>query len=762
MNQLPKISVVVPSFNQGKYLGETLESIFRQAYPRLEVVVIDGGSTDESLEVIERFSDRLAYWQSRPDKGQANAINIGAAHCSGDLIAWLNSDDFYWKDCLWTVGHAYLDHPARGLYIGNGLRFKQGLYSPFCERHLALNREALIEGLDYILQPSTFFLRAAWDAVHGLDERLHYCMDWDIIIRIAQRYPAVLVNEFLAVSREYAETKTSGGGMQRAIEILNLAQTYSTSGMTPGALFYLCETLLAVDGDHPVGGLKPYFHEMMRAVAHQFSLSYGNSDGFPQLSDSQDVTYLPFADANNPRPPLEKDSRGLPSISVITPSFNQAQFLDQTLKSLRSQVYPELEMIVIDGGSTDDSPTVIREWDKDLAYSVSEPDRGPAHAINKGFARATGDVIGWLNSDDLLAEGALLEVGKAFADDPELDMVYANALYIDEGNRLFLADHGHCKTGLYYGRIQPREMVPAYWKYIHAVPQPTVFFRRRLLDKCGMLDESFHFIFDFELFWRFMDKARIRKIEKTLAFYRIHSEAKTASWKNFEIELYHFSRPKWPRVGTAEFMHSLRDFTQHFMQRKYPWIPVRGFRFYCVAVCVALSVTSLLGNPERLPIFPPRSRRNTVSPAPSRDYGKEETFPNWPSTVVFQQGLQTEPQGPPPLRSGAPRYHSFFCSYGFPRHPGHSGGEIRDFNILRHLLGISTLEFFALYPDGADPRRPFLEPFVDRLIGGDSIVTDYRSLPDRVASWLRARSIPFLGCAITSMPTSAFRAFAPK
>ncbi|RPH94024.1 MAG: glycosyltransferase, partial [Lysobacterales bacterium] len=483
MKPLPKISVIVPSFNQGKYLGETLASILSQDYPRLEVVVIDGGSTDESLEVIERYSERLAYWHSRPDNGQAHAISMGAARCSGDLLGWLNSDDFYWKDCLWTVARAYLRHPDHGLFIGNGLRYREGLYHPFCARHVALNREALVEGLDYILQPATFFLREAWEAVGGLDERLHYTLDWDIIVRVAQRYPAVLVNEFLAASREYPETKTGSGGMPRAMEILDFARTYAAGEVTPGALFYFCETLLAASDHSAIAELKPRFLEIMRAVADGFRRSWGNEDGFPQTSDPQDITYLPFAEATNPRAPKANDGQNLPAISVVTPSYNQAQYLGQALDSLRSQSYPALEMIVIDGGSTDNSTNVIRGRQADLAYWVSESDRGPAHAINKGFERAKGEVLAWLNSDDLLAEGALLEVGKAFADDPELDMVYANALYINESNQLFLADHGHCKTGLYYGRMQTREMVPAYWKYIHAVPQPTVFFRRRLLDQ---------------------------------------------------------------------------------------------------------------------------------------------------------------------------------------------------------------------------------------------------------------------------------------
>ncbi|MBE2184774.1 MAG: glycosyltransferase, partial [Anaerolineae bacterium] len=101
---LPSISIVVPSFNQAQFLDENLASIFSQDYPRLEVIVIDGGSTDHSLEIIKQWAPRLAYWQSQPDNGQSDAINQGMKRCTSDLIAWLNSDDFYWKDSLWAVG----------------------------------------------------------------------------------------------------------------------------------------------------------------------------------------------------------------------------------------------------------------------------------------------------------------------------------------------------------------------------------------------------------------------------------------------------------------------------------------------------------------------------------------------------------------------------------------------------------------------------------------------------------------------------------
>src|SRR5579859_7922275 len=95
---LPRISIVVPSYNQARFLPEALDSIFRQGYPHLEVVVMDGGSDDGSVKVIESYAPRLKYWQSRPDGGQSAAINAGMGHCTGDLVAWLNSDDFYWRD----------------------------------------------------------------------------------------------------------------------------------------------------------------------------------------------------------------------------------------------------------------------------------------------------------------------------------------------------------------------------------------------------------------------------------------------------------------------------------------------------------------------------------------------------------------------------------------------------------------------------------------------------------------------------------------
>jgi glycosyltransferase involved in cell wall biosynthesis len=325
----------------------------------------------------------------------------------------------------------------------------------------------------------------------------------------------------------------------------------------------------------------------------------GNQDGFPEQSDPQDHVYVPAARHGVPARFPASAAVGLPTLSVVTPSFNQAAYLGAAIESVLAQEYPNLEALVFDGGSTDGSVDVLDGLASHLAYWESRPDRGPAHAINKGLVRSSGEVVGWLNSDDVLAPDALWHVAKAFAADPDLDLVYGNALYVDERQELFLADHGCWKTGFYFGDMQPRARIPAYWEYVHAVPQPTVFFRRRLLDRWGLLDESFHFIFDFELFFRFSQGAKIRKLERTLALYRIHSASKTSDWNKFLVELYRFSRPWWPRVFQREFRNTLRGFLRAYARRRCG-PRLSSVRSWGMLALVAAMAATGKGNPEAL------------------------------------------------------------------------------------------------------------------------------------------------------------------
>jgi glycosyltransferase involved in cell wall biosynthesis/GT2 family glycosyltransferase len=386
---------------------------------------------------------------------------------------------------------------------------------------------------------------------------------------------------------------------------------------------------------------------------------------------------------------------------------------------------------------------------------------GPAHAINKGFSEAKGEIVAWLNADDMYADEALWEAGKAFAEDPELDMIFANALYIDENDRLFLADHGTYRTGLYYGEIQPKKRIPAYWKYIHALPQPTVFFRRSLLDSCGNLDEKYQFIFDFELFFRFVGTAKIKKIERTMAFYRIHSAAKTSNWSNFEVELYRFSRKLWPRLRDSEFRFVHRDFVANFMRRNFNWLP-RGFRFWSVAAIVSLFAATRMGNPEKLKRYfsPPPPPQNPVLPSRSLIMQPSIDQSVLPAGSGFAPASRAHNIT---INRKSQRYHTVFCSYTWPRHPGYSGGEIRDFQLVRHLLKMSTVEFFAQYDYLSDGRDDLLLPFVDKLHTPNAARSDLvhqqsllLRLKHRLLSNLRLKNVPVFGSRYHNDAASRF------
>lgn len=201
------------------------------------------------------------------------------------------------------------------------------------------------------------------------------------------------------------------------------------------------------------------------------------------------------------------------SVSIITPSFNQAGYLEQTIRSVLAQDYSALEYFVIDGGSTDGSREIIQKYEQRLAGWVSEPDRGQAEAINKGFARASGDVVAWLNSDDVYQPGAIRAAVEAFQQNPQAGLVYGNLLSIDETSRPF-----NLQT------FAPRTL-PDLMSF-RIIGQPAVFLRRAVLEQAGLLDLSYHYLLDHHLWLRVAQIVPIVHIPRTLAAARYHPAAK--------------------------------------------------------------------------------------------------------------------------------------------------------------------------------------------------------------------------------------------
>lgn len=203
-------------------------------------------------------------------------------------------------------------------------------------------------------------------------------------------------------------------------------------------------------------------------------------------------------------------------MTIVTPSFNQGEYLEETIQSVLAQEYPNLEYIIIDGGSTDNSVDIIKKYESSLAYWTSEPDNGQADAINKGFKRSTGEFLGWINSDDILYPNALKRVVETFNANPTIDLIYGDinqgchtdeALIILRGQQLTLRD------------MLRTLQVP--------IPQQGSLWRRSAMDIIGMLNTRWHVVLDREFFTRLAQHSKILYLPGILGFFRIHNNSKS-------------------------------------------------------------------------------------------------------------------------------------------------------------------------------------------------------------------------------------------
>lgn len=205
----------------------------------------------------------------------------------------------------------------------------------------------------------------------------------------------------------------------------------------------------------------------------------------------------------------------LPLVSIVTPTRNQAKFLETTIQSVLGQDYPAIEYIVIDGLSTDDSQRIINQYVNRLAYYISEPDEGQTDAINKGFSHAKGDILAWLNSDDIYLPGAVTHAVTYLSDHPDVGLVYGDADFINE-------------EGKVVGRFPARQTDYRRLRegYVH-IPQQATFFRSSLWKKVGPLDPDYFFAMDYDLWVRIARIAPIVYVPEVWACFRLHRDSKT-------------------------------------------------------------------------------------------------------------------------------------------------------------------------------------------------------------------------------------------
>ncbi|HWP46801.1 MAG TPA: glycosyltransferase family 2 protein [Candidatus Limnocylindrales bacterium] len=213
-----------------------------------------------------------------------------------------------------------------------------------------------------------------------------------------------------------------------------------------------------------------------------------------------------------------------PKISVVTPSFNQGPYIEQTILSIIRQDYPHLEYFIIDGGSKDNTLSILKKYEHKITYWISEPDRGQSHAINKGLKRATGDIVTWINSDDLVTEGTFFRVADLFQkESDQIGLIHGGTILFDQ--------KGDIREDFGYEN-------PTLERYLSGMSfsQPSAYIRRKYLDKVGLLNETYHYGMDYDLFARLALVTKFKKVKDVFSKYRLHAGSKSVALDRYFIE----------------------------------------------------------------------------------------------------------------------------------------------------------------------------------------------------------------------------------
>ena len=238
----PLVTIVTPSFNQGRFIKQTIESVLTQDYPHIEYIIMDGGSTDTTAEVVTPYLGKLT-WISEKDRGQSHAINKGFQMARGEIVAWLNSDDVFLPGAISAAVKGFQEVPQAGAVYGDGFQIdidgKVKYKFSFTEK---FNLWKLTNVVDYILQQTVFFRRAALESVGFVDESLHFGMDWDILVKLGKKFGLHYIPVELGCLREYDDAKSFAGGAKRFRELGRLVRKQSGKLFPPGYFIYGLDT----------------------------------------------------------------------------------------------------------------------------------------------------------------------------------------------------------------------------------------------------------------------------------------------------------------------------------------------------------------------------------------------------------------------------------------------------------------------------------------------------------------------------------------
>lgn len=270
---------------------------------------------------------------------------------------------------------------------------------------------------------------------------------------------------------------------------------------------------------------------------------------------SQNKSGWPWTTHRQQLPKKMADGSVWPRLSIITPSYNQGKFLEATIRSVLLQGYPNLEYIIIDGGSNDGSIDIIKKYENHLFYWHSQPDQGQADAINQGIEKSSGEILGWINSDDVYVRGTFQKIVKAFYDYPDYIVVH--------GNRILINDLGNVTGWVCLPPFDPKTL-------IYNVCSETAFWQRTAMQQVGTLNASLQFAIDLEFFGRLYKAGKFRKLNQYLGYFRCYPENKSSTISHIGREeaerewnkLFNSENMNWKISEKANLWKSLKSKTE--------------------------------------------------------------------------------------------------------------------------------------------------------------------------------------------------------
>lgn len=561
------LTIITPCLDSTPDALATIASVAAQRLPghRIEQIVI-GAASAVRRDLPAGIDASTIRWIDDPAIETIALINAGLAAATGDAVSWLLPGDLHFDDTLEIVARALAEHPQTSVLYGDAIEIDadgkttHGLTSkPF---RLSRLRRAC-----FFSQPTVFVRRDDMTRAGGLDKAAGSWADYDLWLRLTANggrflyVPRLLAAERHATASTQPFRKSRSQDHAAAEELIALmARRRGTMTRGQAALLGLQRALRAIPAPAAPRDLQAAAYREARGILRQCHPGHATMPWEPLLLARRTARVVRHhirmggrATTNTvshsqqmlrpkrlqmmrrrihrlvhhaPRPLAIPDSYARaqpphdpPLISIVTPSFNQASFLERTVRSVLDQGYPRLEYIVQDGGSTDGSVDVLRRYGDRLTAWDSRSDRGQAHAVNLGMQQTTGSIMAYLNSDDLLLPGSLAAVSRFFTDNPDIDVVYGHRVLIDDHDR---------EIGRWILPPHDDEAI----KYTDFIPQETMFWRRRAWDAVGgQFDESFRFALDWDIILRFRQAGlRFARLPRFLGAFRISAAQKTNSW----------------------------------------------------------------------------------------------------------------------------------------------------------------------------------------------------------------------------------------